>query len=281
VLTESFVAKSLDAHGYAVVRGFLSAAEVAGLAAACDRLEAEAMRHGRSFRHGNLFFQVDPAADGRPARLRMVQWPAWICPTLDAVRRHPAYGRLLAPLLGQDIRQVIHQIHWKARGVGSGGDYAWHQDCRSRRPANAFRNLGTSYIQTGIAIDPHGPDSGGLRVIPGSHRRGDLKLRTDEVVLGRATSDADLQATGIDPAEQVALELAPGDLALWSPYLLHASGANASDHYRRFLINGYARGADCDRGEWTFRAGASVPLPPTPSLTHYEALFERPEPHYP
>lgn len=278
---ESGVAQALDEAGYAVVRGFLAADEVAELAAAADALHAEACRHGRPFRHGNLFFQVVPAASDRPAEVRMVQWPAWISPVLDSVRRHPAYAALLVPLLGPDIRQVIHQLHWKARGAGSGGDYAWHQDCRSRRPAHAFRNLATSYIQTGIAIDPHGPDSGGLRVIPGSHRRGDLRLRTDEVVLGRPTSDADLEAVGIDPGSQVALDLAPGDLALWSPYLLHASGPNRSDHGRRFLINGYARGADCDRGEWTFRDGCAVPLPPEPSLTHYEALFERPGPHYP
>lgn len=280
-MSDSSVARSLEVEGYAIVRGFLTAGEIDALAAAADELDAEAQRHGRPFRHGNLFFRIEPAAGDRGPRLSMVQWPAWISPVLDSVRRHPAYGRLLVPLLGPDIRQVIHQLHWKARGAGSGGDYAWHQDCRSRRPPHAFRNLATSYIQTGIAIDPHGPESGGLKVIPGSHRLGDLRLRTDEVVLGRATADADLEALGIDPASQRALELAPGDLALWSPYLLHASGANASDHQRRFLINGYARGADCDRGEWTFRGGEPVPLPPTPSLTHYEALFERPEPHYP
>lgn len=281
-MTGPSVARGLAEAGYAIVRGFLSAGEVAELAGACTQLEAEALRHGRPFRHGNLFFRIaPPERAGEPPELRMVQWPAWISPALDAVRRHPAIAALLVPLLGPDIRQVIHQVHWKRPSTGSTGDYAWHQDCRSRRPAHAFRNLATSYIQTGLAIDPHGPESGGLRVIPGSHRLGDLALRADEVVLGRATSDADLEAIGIDPARQVALELAPGDLALWSPYLLHASGENRSDHPRRFLINGYARAADCDRGEWTFRSGQAVPLPPEPSLTHYEALFERPEPHYP
>src|SRR3546814_2640733 len=39
--------------GYAVVRGLFSAAEIAVLAAAFDRIWAEGMRLGRSFRHGN------------------------------------------------------------------------------------------------------------------------------------------------------------------------------------------------------------------------------------
>ena len=38
---------------------------------------------------------------------------------------------------------------------------------------------------------------------------------------------------------------------------------------------------DCDRGEWAFRGGAPVPLGREPELVHYEALRERPEPHYP
>ena len=49
------------------------------------------------------------------------------------------------------------------------------------------------------------------------------------------------------------LILEPGDIALWSPYLVHASGTNTATHLRRFYINGYVRAEDCDRGEWTFR----------------------------
>jgi len=100
-------------------------------------------------------------------------------------------------------------------------------------------------------------------------------------VLGRELSDADLAAVGVDPAAKRDLLLEPGDVALWSPYLLHASGANRSGHARRLLINGYVRADACDRGEWAFRDGRPVPLPATPSLVHYEALAERPGPHYP
>jgi hypothetical protein len=74
--------------------------------------------------------------------------------------------------------------------------------------------------------------------------------------------------------------LEPGDLALWSPYLVHGSGKNVSDHKRRLYINGYVRAPDCDRGEWAFRDGKPVPFGPEPALVHYEALRERGEPHY-
>lgn len=270
------IAAEYRAQGYAIVRGFLPTAELPALAALADAVEAEALAHGRPFRHGNLFYDTRP---GPPPAVLMAQWPVWHHPGLERFRTHPRYAALLAPLLGGELKQIIHQLHWKPRGPGA--DFAWHQDSRSRRPRAAFRNLGESYVQTGLAIDPHDEASGGLRVIPGSHRLGDLRLAEDRRVIGRALDDADLRRIGLDPGTQVSLRLAPGDLALWSPFTLHASGENRSRHRRRFLINGYVRAEDCDRGEWAFRAGEPAPLPPAPSLTHWDDLPNRPEPHYP
>jgi ectoine hydroxylase-related dioxygenase (phytanoyl-CoA dioxygenase family) len=267
------IVSSFREQGFAVVRGFFSRDEVARIGAAIDAVEAEARAHGRSFRHGNLCYRL---VDGD---VRMAQWPAWVSPLLDAVRLDTRYARLLAPLIGGDLKQIINQLHWKPRGAGQGGDFAWHQDSRFRRPAEAYRDLGSSYVQTGLAIDPHAPPSGGLRFVPGSHRRG-ATLATDEAVLAGALSDTALVAAGLDPASVVELVLDPGDLALWSPFLVHASGENRSAHRRRFYINGYVRADACDRGEWTFRCGQPVPLPDVPSLVHYDQLYERPEPHY-
>jgi len=81
-------------------------------------------------------------------------------------------------------------------------------------------------------------------------------------------------------SSRIDLLLEPGDLALWSPYLVHGSGKNSSAHKRRLYINGYVRAEDCDRGEWAFRGGRPVPLGPEPALVHYEDLRERGEPHY-
>jgi hypothetical protein len=265
--------------GYAIVRGFWPADELGPLSEVVEAVQAEARAQGRSFRHGNLHYRLVDRADG--PHVAMAQWACWQFPRLDAMRTHPRFAALLAPLIGGDVKQIIHQIHWKARGAGTGGDFAWHQDSRSRRPRDAYRNLGASYVQTGLALDPHRPESGCLKVLPGSHRLGDIALKTGETVLGRAADDADLAAAGLDPGAAVELVLEPGDLALWSPFTLHASGTNASGHFRRLFLNGYVRAADCDRGEWAFRAGVPVPLPSRPSLVHYEGLFERPEPHYP
>lgn len=277
---EQDASKIADAYrrdGYAVVRGFFPPEAIAELAAATDQLHAEGVAHGRSFRHGNLFYNV-AAEGGATPLVRMVQWPSYHQPVLDKVRLDPRFAVLLAPLIGGDLKQIINQVHWKA--PGSLGDFAWHQDSRFRKPDSVYRNLGDAYVQTGLAIDPHGPASGGMRFVPGSHLRGTLDLDTSTEVLGTAMSDAALAGVGLSVRDVVELELDPGDLALWSPYLVHGSGTNRSDHYRRFYINGYVRAGDCDRGEWAFRGGLPVPLGPEPALVHYEQLHEDSEPHY-
>jgi hypothetical protein len=263
--------------GYAVVRGFFSAGEVAALARVVEQVRLEGVRHGRSFRHANLFYKLGQGAGGAP-EVRMVQWPSYHQPALDAVRLDPRFATLLAPLLGPDLKQIINQLHWKE--PGGMGDFAWHQDSRFRKPDAAYRNLAASYVQTGLAIDPHTPRSGCMRFLPGSHRRGPLALDTSTEVLGTAMADEALHAVGLRAADAVDLVLEPGDLALWSPHLVHGSGANRSDHRRRLYINGYVRAQDCDRGEWAFRGGQPVPLGPEPALVHYEQLHARGEPHY-
>jgi ectoine hydroxylase-related dioxygenase (phytanoyl-CoA dioxygenase family) len=264
--------------GYAVIRGFLSAGEVAEIAAATDQLHAEGVEHGRCFRHGNLFYNVAHDRDGKPL-VRMVQWPSYHQPVLNRVRLDLRFARLLEPLIGRNLKQIINQVHWKP--PGSIGDFAWHQDSRSRRPASAFRNLGTAYVQTGLAIDPHEPESGCLRFIPRSHLRGDLHMDCSTKALGAAMCETVLDTVGLSSADAVDVLLEPGDLAIWSPYLVHGSGGNRSSHRRRFYINGYVRAPDCDRGEWAFRDGKPISFGPRPALVHYEDLRDCPWPHYP
>ncbi len=263
--------------GYAVIRGVFSRDEVRAMAEAAEQLYTEGVEHGRSFRHGNLFYNVASGEAGEPL-VRMVQWPSYHQQAMNRVRLDRRLSSLLEPLLGADLKQIINQVHWKAKS--SLGDFAWHQDSRSRRPASAYRNLADSYVQTGIAIDPHTPDSGGLRFIPASHASGDLGMDCSRHALGAPLQEEALNAVGLSSSGAVDLVLEPGDLALWSPYLVHGSGENRSSHQRRFYINGYVRAADCDRGEWAFRGGRPVPFGQSQALVHYEELRERPEPHY-
>ncbi|MGD9967122.1 MAG: phytanoyl-CoA dioxygenase family protein [Hyphomonadaceae bacterium] len=264
-------------QGYAIVRGFFAPEEIARMAAAFDRQWAIGMGHRASWRHGNLCYRLGEDANlGRIVKL--VQWPAYEDAALERVRRDPRWLPLLEPLLGADIKQIINQLHWKPPGAAA-AEFAFHQDVKSRRPRSAYRNLPDSYVQTGIAVDGHYAANGAMRILPGSHRLGEIDLGLVGHALGQKLAEDRLAAAGLDPSKVIDLELEPGDVALWNVFTIHGSGRNVTHNDRRFYINGYVRAADCDRGEFAFRAGRPVKLG-EPVLVHYEELHARPEPHF-
>jgi ectoine hydroxylase-related dioxygenase (phytanoyl-CoA dioxygenase family) len=264
------------ALGYGVLRGVFAADEIAEMAAAFDRHWARGIAIGASYRHGNLHYRI--GADPRLGTVvRMVQWPSYEDALLARIRTDARLYALLEKLLGGDIKQIINQLHWKKPGAA--GEFAFHQDVRFRRPREAYRNLAQSFVQTGIAIDRHDAASGAMRIYPRSHSLGELDLAISGRVMDGAMADDSLRRAGLDPARLIDLDLAPGDVALWNPFTIHGSGPNVSAHDRRFYLNGYVRAADCERGEWAFRGGRPCALG-APVLVHYEALHERPEPHF-
>lgn len=263
-------------HGYAVIRGVFRPDEVREMGDAFDRIHAEALSRGRSYRHQNVFFRIGPdPALGRV--VRMVQWPAYVDAVLARYRVDPRLCHLLAPLIGSNLKQIINQMHWKTPGAAN-GEFGYHQDIRSRRPRDAYLEPDRYYVQTGIAIDPHRADNGCMTVLPGSHRLGELQFG-EGPTLDRNLDDADLRRAGLDPDDKVNVLLEPGDLALWHVFLVHGSGPNRSATDRRFLINGYVEASHCRRGEWAFRDGRPCELG-EPVLVHYEELYTRPGPFY-
>jgi len=265
------------AEGYAVLRGVFARDEIEILATAFDRHWRIGMAHPKSWRHGNLLYRIgtDPAL-GKV--LRLVQWPSYEDEVLARVRTDARLLAFLEPLLGGNIKQIINQMHWKPPGAAA-AEFAYHQDARFRRPREAFRDLGRSYVQTGIAIDPHRRANGAMRLVPRSHLLGEVALAVEGAVLDAAMADESLRRAGLDPALVVDLELDPGDVAFWNVFTIHGSGPNTTAGDRRFYLNGYVRADDCDRGEWAWRAGERQNLG-APVLVHYEQLYERPEPHY-
>lgn len=265
------------ANGYGIVKGVFTASELAELSNEFDRFKREGAKHPRSYRHQNILYMIreDPLI-GR--FLQMLQWPSYISEVLEKYRVDFRLLNILEPLIGNDLKQIINELVWKPPGCNQ-TIFAFHQDCRFRRPASAYRSLATSYVQTGIAIDPHRPENGCMKIYPQSHLLGDLKVN---IAGGIMTSEYDencLTNRALDPAKLVNLILDPGDVALWGPFTLHGSGSNHSTIDRRFYINGYVTASNCDRGEWAFTNGQPCPLG-EPVLVQYENLFVRADPHY-
>ncbi len=103
--------------GYAIVRGLFSATEIEEIAAAADQIHGEGVAHGRSFRHGNLFYDVAKAADGGP-RVRMAQWPSYHQQDLNRVRLDSRFALLLEPLIGPTLKQIIASLEGTGNARG-------------------------------------------------------------------------------------------------------------------------------------------------------------------
>ena len=265
------------AEGYALLRGVFTPEEVAGMAAAFDAIQTRALAGGRSWRDRNIYYCLAEDEKLGPL-LRYAQWTAWLDPILEKLRRDPRLLTILQPLIGRDLKQIINQLHWKPPGAKA--EFGFHQDSRSRRPREAFRDLAESYVQTGIAVDPQHAENGALAVCPGSHRLGELPFDPERPSMFEAMDRADLARLGLDPDNVVTLEMAPGDVAIWHVHTLHGSGPNTSTIDRRFYINGYVMAENCERGEWAFRDGQPCPLQGEQSLVHYEELYTNPGPMF-
>jgi hypothetical protein len=273
------VATQLRSEGYAIIRGFLSPEEVAAVGAEADRMYAEGMKHHATWRDHNLMFEV---LDDPKARRRVVlqaHWTAWISPLLEALRRSPKLESLLVPLLGADIRQISHQIHWKPPGAKY-TSYRFHQDARFRESRARDPGYVWNSVNVGLAIDRQTVENGALRVIPRSHLLGYLGLSDDGPIMVGATQDEEFRRAGLDPATMVTCVMEPGDLLLWTLFTVHGSAPNVSSYDRRFMIMSYVAAAHSERGEWAFRGGVSTPLGEVPEICKYEQLRERPGPFY-
>jgi ectoine hydroxylase-related dioxygenase (phytanoyl-CoA dioxygenase family) len=264
-------------QGYAVLRGFLPRAELGELQAETRRLYAEGLKHPTTYRDRNLLFEILPASFRGQRYVLQAHWMAWISPYFERLRRSEPYRRVLAPLLGDDIKQVAQQIHWKPPGAERTG-FRFHQDLRFRERRDAFRDLMTSYITTGLAIDPATRENGCLRIMPQSHKLGYLGLSDDGPLMKGVTEDGTLSAADLDPGTIVDIELEPGDLVIWSLLTVHGSNINRSDKYRAFALSSYVKAASSD--EWVFRAGESIALGGEQQLCKYEQLHTKPGPFY-
>ena len=267
-------------HGYAIVRGLYNKAEMAQAQAEAQRVYQEGLRHHATYRHKNLLFEILPESFAGRRYVMQAHWFSWINTFFETFRRTPQMYSVLQPLLGRNVKQIAQQLHWKPPGAPLSG-YRFHQDLRFRERAGDFKDLMTTNINFGLAIDPATKQNGCLRVIPDSHKRGYLGLADDGPIMKGTTEEAELRAAGLDPASIVDLELEPGDLAIWGLLTVHGSQQNRSDKDRCFMISSYTKAENSPhRGEWAFRDGFSVPLGAEPEVCKYTALREKPGPFY-
>ena len=144
-------------------------------------------------------------------------------------------------IIGEEVFSLTSNVFNKPPKVD--GRHPLHQDVRyfSMRPVG-------SIVASWTAMLPTSRNNGCLAVIPGSHQDG---------LLTHSTPDWDYLNHGffgiedIDIGRRVHVEMQPGDTLLFHPLLIHGSGRNRTEEFRRAISVHYAA-AHCEspKGDW-------------------------------
>jgi ectoine hydroxylase-related dioxygenase (phytanoyl-CoA dioxygenase family) len=89
-----------------------------------------------------------------------------------------------------------------------------------------------------LALDAATPENGCLQVLQGSHRLGRIE---HGVVAGQVGADQNYVEEALTRFDLVQCAMAPGDALFFHSNLLHASGANTSEHSRNAMLCCYNR----------------------------------------
>ena len=156
--------------------------------------------------------------DGK-ARSVVVQFldqSEYLCTLLDDPRIHD----IAASILGDDFNYMGSDGNFYV------GDTRWHSDGYGGRG-------GLKHIKIAFYLDPLTRDTGALRVIPGSHRIGDV---FSEQLQRDAAKSEDIWGISGNQVPALALETQLGDVLVFNHDIKH-SAWGGSTHRRMFTMN--------------------------------------------
>lgn len=148
---------------------------------------------------------------------------------------HPELTEAVKALIGTDLVSIVTNVFNKPPQVD--GRHPLHQDLRyfRIRPPEKL-------IAVWTAITPTNRDNGCLAVVPGSHKKGLLSHTTPDWEF------VNYKFYGIEEdltENRIHIEMNPGDTILFHPLLVHGSGQNRTNEFRRSISAHYAN-AHCE-----------------------------------
>ncbi len=180
---------------------------------------------------------IDPKSP--PERIQKLQ-DFELDPVLDGYCKHPSVVACVEQLIGEGVMTIHNMLINKPPNVD--GRHPLHQDLLyfPFRPANRI-------VASWTAMTRMTKENGCLVAVPGSHL-GELMPHDNpdwEYLNGGYFGVKDL---GDEIDRRVHLEMETGDTVFFHPILLHGSGRNRTDGFRRAISAHYANAA-C---EWTW-----------------------------
>jgi phytanoyl-CoA hydroxylase len=225
-----------EAHGYLLLERFFSPTELAR----CATRFSAIVRGDVAPAEGMLVMRDVMVAKGavrptdRESEIAKIQDFHGDPLLFDAYVRHPGLLDVVEQFTGPDITSIHTMLINKPPGVD--GRHPLHQDLLyfPFRPADGI-------VATWTAMERCSRENGCLVVLPGSHKG---ELLAHENMDWEYVNTAYFGAAGVGEAsERLHLEMQAGDTVLFHPLLIHGSGRNRSNGFRRAISAHYASAA--------------------------------------
>lgn len=144
---------------------------------------------------------------------------------------------IMQQLIGPNIKGATSQLTFKMRGNTKSFD--WHQD-------NGYGELDPyNTISTLTALEDVDEETGCLRIVPGSHRQG--QIRTEQVYDSKTKSRKAAISLEVDESKAIPVPMKAGETLLFHCWTLHQSRGNFSQTRDRRIL--FLRYADADAVE--------------------------------
>lgn len=185
-------------------------------------------------------------------------WPSISNKFLENIRTDARLAGIVRNFLGDNVKQLNNQAYFHLPGAPAG--FEWHQDIMFREPLDRYPHIveENGYMQTAIIIDPFTGHNGPLVFLKGSHKFGNLQLlNRDDPSFRHAKAE---KPRIVKDCENVIIRAQPGDVVIWSSLTVHKSSPNAGSHARMYLMNGFAKSANCKDWPSYLKDGVVVPL---------------------
>ena len=225
--------------GYVVRERAFDAAECARIVDACEALVDRLVRdrHGERIKVSNYVFDADVPNgvmikwEGDTDIVHGIEPFAHLSPELEAWAYDARFVDPMKDAIGHDpIELFTEKLNLKRPRFG--GVNPLHQDYPYWvRVAEVAEEVATAML----FLDDSNLANGCLHVVPGSHRAGKWKTRTD----GDRFAANEVDKGAYPDARPIPLEVPAGSVVYFGPMLVHQSAQNLSDRERRALLYSY------------------------------------------
>ncbi|NQU71313.1 MAG: phytanoyl-CoA dioxygenase family protein [Rhodospirillales bacterium] len=162
---------------------------------------------------------MDGSLSGTPRTKFYLRFP-WA----HRLATHGAILDAVEDLIGPDI-MLYHNIAW-LKNPGDDSYVSWHQD------NTYFGHTPCDVLTVWMALSPATAESGCMRILPGTHKLGQLPLATPDTGGGNMLSSGQTVDFDISSIAPVSMALAPGEASIHHALAIHGSPPNQGDDRR-------------------------------------------------